>query len=313
MRIFIAVDGSEGGWEALYQASRLVSPDRDKIALYYAPPQITFRRGAAPAQEVIERMRATLAEAVLSEAAARLPHVLQRNVERLVGKDHPREHLVAAAEDWQADLIAVGARGTGPMKGLVLGSVARSIVRSTSRPVLVARKKPDKRSDPTYRVLLAVDDTHPTNLPLDRLASIAWPRHTSGRVIHVVEPLFGAEVPAWLEEKCRPARDEALAQAWIKEYEAEKRHKFEELSAFCRQLPPEFAKNPPILLEGYPAEKIVETAHADDVDLIVVGTRGLGAWQRFMLGSTAEKVLLHAPCSVLVLHRVQTTPQTSSP
>jgi nucleotide-binding universal stress UspA family protein len=35
---------------------------------------------------------------------------------------------------------------------------------------------------------------------------------------------------------------------------------------------------------------------------LIVGTRDLGAWQRFMLGSTAEKVVQQATCSVLVLH-----------
>jgi nucleotide-binding universal stress UspA family protein len=302
MRVLIGVDGSEGGWEAVYQAARLISPDRDQVALYYAPPQIAFRRGRSPEQAVIDQARQGLAESVLGEAVQRLPNVWRANVEKIVGHQHPREGLKIAADQWRADMIVVGARGSGPIQGLVLGSVSRAIVRCTLTPVMVARRKHDKRSDPTYRVLMAVDQIPETAAPIDYLARITWPRDTVGRLIHVVEPLFGAELPAWLEEKASRVRDEVLAEAWLNEHQAEKRHKFEELSTYNRQLPAPFASNPPIVLEGIPAEKVIETAQADDIDLVIVTTSDPGPWRRFMLGSTAEKILLHAPCSVLVMH-----------
>jgi nucleotide-binding universal stress UspA family protein len=36
-------------------------------------------------------------------------------------------------------------------------------------------------------------------------------------------------------------------------------------------------------------------------DLVVVGSRGLGAVRRLLLGSVSEKVLQHAPCSVMIV------------
>jgi len=52
------------------------------------------------------------------------------------------------------------------------------------------------------------------------------------------------------------------------------------------------------LVSGLPWERIVELARRDD--LIVMGTHGRTGISRFLLGSVAEKVVRHAPCSVLV-------------
>jgi nucleotide-binding universal stress UspA family protein len=51
---------------------------------------------------------------------------------------------------------------------------------------------------------------------------------------------------------------------------------------------------------GVPWAEIVETARDAHADLIVVGTHGRTGVSRFFLGSVAEKVVRHAPCSVLV-------------
>lgn len=52
---------------------------------------------------------------------------------------------------------------------------------------------------------------------------------------------------------------------------------------------------------GAPADKIVSVAKDLDVDLIVVGARGLGAVERFLVGSTSEKVVRHADRPVTVV------------
>ena len=54
-----------------------------------------------------------------------------------------------------------------------------------------------------------------------------------------------------------------------------------------------------IVLEGDPARKIVEYAHASEVKLIVMPTRGYGPFRRFLLGSVTAKVLHDADCPVL--------------
>lgn len=53
--------------------------------------------------------------------------------------------------------------------------------------------------------------------------------------------------------------------------------------------------------KGDPADVLVQEAEDSGADLIVVGTRGLGAPQRWLLGSVSTKVVHHAPCDVLVV------------
>ncbi len=57
------------------------------------------------------------------------------------------------------------------------------------------------------------------------------------------------------------------------------------------------------VLEGDPAKRIVELARQRDVDLIVVGSRGLGGFAGTLLGSVSRDVLHHADRPVLVAAR----------
>lgn len=56
-----------------------------------------------------------------------------------------------------------------------------------------------------------------------------------------------------------------------------------------------------LLRPGHPAKTIVEVAREGAFDLVIVGHTGVSeVWARF-LGTTAEKVSRHAPCSVLIV------------
>jgi nucleotide-binding universal stress UspA family protein len=57
----------------------------------------------------------------------------------------------------------------------------------------------------------------------------------------------------------------------------------------------------PLVVIGNPYEKIVETAEQENIDLIIIATHGYIGFKRFYMGSTAERVVRHAPCPVLVV------------
>jgi nucleotide-binding universal stress UspA family protein len=57
-----------------------------------------------------------------------------------------------------------------------------------------------------------------------------------------------------------------------------------------------------LLWTGEPGVSIVAAAEAEQVDLIVVGTRGLDQAGRFLLGSVSDYVVYHSSCPVLVAH-----------
>jgi len=54
------------------------------------------------------------------------------------------------------------------------------------------------------------------------------------------------------------------------------------------------------LCAGDYADEILEVAETEGVDMIVVGRRGLGRLREILLGSVSQKILHHAPCTVVV-------------
>ena len=57
-----------------------------------------------------------------------------------------------------------------------------------------------------------------------------------------------------------------------------------------------------VIREGSPARSILEVANEEDVDLIVMGSSGKSGFDRFIMGSVADKVVNSAKCAVLVVH-----------
>ncbi|MEM3030134.1 MAG: universal stress protein [Candidatus Micrarchaeia archaeon] len=56
-------------------------------------------------------------------------------------------------------------------------------------------------------------------------------------------------------------------------------------------------------LRGVVADELVAYAKKTKCDLIVMGSRGLSRTDRFLLGSVSDRVLHHAPCSVLIVRK----------
>jgi nucleotide-binding universal stress UspA family protein len=54
------------------------------------------------------------------------------------------------------------------------------------------------------------------------------------------------------------------------------------------------------LIEGDPAEAIINVAATRKSNIIVMGSRGLSRLLGLVLGSTSQKVVSHAPCAVLI-------------
>ncbi|HAA05338.1 MAG TPA: universal stress protein [Syntrophobacteraceae bacterium] len=55
------------------------------------------------------------------------------------------------------------------------------------------------------------------------------------------------------------------------------------------------------ILSGYPATEVVELAKEKNIDLIIMGCHGLTGIAHVLFGSTADRVVRKAPCSVLTV------------
>lgn len=73
------------------------------------------------------------------------------------------------------------------------------------------------------------------------------------------------------------------------------------LTAYIRENVPKGIKVTEIIREGRPYEQIIHEAKHHDTDLIVIRSKRMGSLEGFVLGSTAERVVRHAPCTVMVV------------
>lgn len=302
MKALIGVDGSSGAFAAVRFAGRLLAGSHDQVALYYTPPEMRHPSGADAGAEVIDRARQALADAVFAEARARLPHDVADRVHTIVGSKNPRQGILLAADQWRAEMVVLGARGSGPIHDLAVGSVANAVAHASRIPTLIVRGADEPPEKQAFNVLLAHDGSQASQQAAELLGRLRWPTGCMGRVMTVVESLHSGTVPEWLEQRVRDEDAQAMAEAWLKEHEADKRTKLAELTECCGQLPPPFQCDPPLVVEGHAAQEILRAIEAQRIDLVVLGTHGRGMLERlFMLGSTSDKVLSQAPCSVLLV------------
>jgi nucleotide-binding universal stress UspA family protein len=146
------------------------------------------------------------------------------------------------------------------------------------------------------RVLVAVDGSKYSDAVLDEVASRVWPAGSEVRVITAYElpliptPETWALPPDYFDRLDRAAREGAES---VKDVAVIKLAKSLESSI----------KLTGNILPGPPRSIILEEADRWKADLIVIGSHGYGAWQRFLLGSVSQAVVSHAKCSVEVVRR----------
>ncbi|RHX83128.1 universal stress protein [Leptospira stimsonii] len=137
------------------------------------------------------------------------------------------------------------------------------------------------------KILVPVDGSESSKKALEMGIALAKASGGSLTILEVVEE-FGP-LPGYYE-KAPEGKDRVK---WISEQRFEKIHSILDES-------PEI-KWDRLVLEGYPADTIVETAAKGKYDMIVIGSRGLSAVGRFLVGSVSDRIVHHAPCSVTVV------------
>jgi len=109
MRVLIAVDGSEGAFEAIDQIAPLLTDDRDEVAFYCSPPHVKLR--SSTSRELLDAAQESFANSIFAEANKRLRTKRKKEAATILGHQDPRHGVLIAAQQWKADLIVVGARG----------------------------------------------------------------------------------------------------------------------------------------------------------------------------------------------------------
>ena len=142
------------------------------------------------------------------------------------------------------------------------------------------------------RILLATDGSEYSEAAVDEIARRPLPPDSEVLVISVFEiPTFPITVP-WagidLDDELSKTATAAVGKATAKLGAGQEGRKLKITTK---------------VLSGSPKRVILEEAETFDADLIVIGSRGLGAWERLLLGSVSQAVATHARCSVEIVRK----------
>jgi nucleotide-binding universal stress UspA family protein len=289
--ILVATDLSPASDAALSQAAELARTTGAKVTVCHVAPNIVATnmlfpqfsgQAALGGLEIEERAR----EAVL-EKLKTIPG-LDGQVTVVVPVGEAAAEISRTAEAAGADLVIVGSHGRTGLARTLVGSVAERVVRGVHCPVLVARQSPADGP-----VLAATDLSPPAQQAVIAAAAMAKARGAELVCMHALDmPIdtvgYGYLAPFGVfSMPPDPAGQEALREAAHATLKS------------ALELAQVQAKS--MVHEGRPAPEIVRAATDLGASLVVVATHGRSGLARIALGSVAESVVRHAPCSVLAV------------
>lgn len=148
------------------------------------------------------------------------------------------------------------------------------------------------------KILLAVDGSAYSDAAIEEFLRRPWPSQSEVKVITAFETPMMVGMEPWaaaptyfdqLESGVREAAKAVINSAL---------QKLKTIEGSKLKISSE-------ALQGPPRQVIVEEAERWGADLIIMGSRGLGAWNRLLLGSVSSAVVHHANCSVEIVRRAQ--------
>ncbi|MGH3483671.1 MAG: universal stress protein [Nocardioidaceae bacterium] len=224
----------------------------------------------------VEKARQRALEGLRPAADIELPATVMKP------RSEPTTHaLLRLASD--AQLIVLGAHGHGVVDGALIGSVSQHLARHAECPVVVAREA----HDPSARRIVAGFDGSPESQPAvafgfemarDTKAPLTvihgW-RYNWDGTVGLYMPL-GPDIPEHVESERAALRDA--------------------MTEWCEKYPEVHVE-----LSAVPVHPIrVLTDASDHAAMVVVGSRGRGAFTGLLLGSVSQGVLHRARCTVVV-------------
>lgn len=276
--ITVGVDGSETGREALRFALGEAALRRARLRVVHAwsvPPLTATGIGMIPAYDIVrdelDAAAGEMLDAELQEAGAGLPAI---DVERRVAQGDAAGALVEAAGG--AELLVVGSRGHGGVRGAVLGSVSRACLHHAPCPVAVIHRTLPTSSS---RIVVGVDGSPGAS------AAFAWACAEARLRNASVHAVCTYQEP-WMLASGAVSTAEAIA-----ELRSALADDAEGVLAEARESAPEGVEVTGAAIHSPPGQGLV--AAAGESDLLVVGSRGRGGFRSLLLGSVSQYCASH--------------------
>jgi propanol-preferring alcohol dehydrogenase len=297
-KILFGTDFSTAADAALVQAVNLARREERELVIAHVRPDRS--RIAEALRDLYDEDEDTAGDAVGRELRARCERARIADVpaREAVLTGDPAEALTDLAAKIDAETLVVGSLGKTGLERFLLGSIAEACIRQAPCRVLIARGDTGARNG--YRdILVATDFSAAADAALASATELVV---ADGRVelLHVMTPPaamgagFGTgPVSPAINDKLRDSVEAACA-------ERIDRH---------RSVRAQLAHT---AVFGPIAATILDKLEERAFDLVALGSRGGGGLSRALLGSVAEKVVRHAPCSALVYPELATAGQEVS-
>jgi nucleotide-binding universal stress UspA family protein len=285
-RILAAVDGSSHARAALAALLRGPWPDRSRVRA------VAARRVRGPHQR---SLLLTMLDRRADDAVAHARRMLARrwpDADVRVVDGAPVDGILAEAIRFRADMVAVGWRGHGPARRLLMGSVSRGVIRGAKCAVLVVRRAPPD----TRNIVVAIDGSANAARAVSLVAKLSPARGGRVTLIQAVE---------WLTPTSRGpiARGiRASISRGLKRINQERSDAAERaLNRAAKELERAGWRTRTELRNGEPLREVMDAVSAAEAQLVVVGARGTSGVRHLLLGSVAEGVLNRSPVPVLLV------------
>ncbi|MFN3651675.1 MAG: universal stress protein [Armatimonadota bacterium] len=269
--ILLATDGSAGAQAAARQVAELPLESDALVTLLCVQED--------PEHDP-SRVLAETAELFRYSTAA-----LKRDTET----GHPAETILRVADELHPDLLVLGASGRSGIARFFLGSVSERVARHAQCPVLVARGG----DGPIGRVIVGIDESETADRLVPWLADLPLPAESELRLVTLIPNLHAMAAERMSVAPPLSEAPEAMSD-WMRDRAQER------LSALAAGMRARGRRAATEIRSGDPARGLMTIASDESAGLLVIGAGAEGALERFLLGSVSERVVRHAPCSVLV-------------
>lgn len=206
----------------------------------------------------------------------------------------PFHEITTAAREHGADAIVIGTHGYTGAKRVLLGSTAERVVRHAPCPVLTVPTRTLSKRDgkaPAFKmkkILVPIDFSNISKEALPWATFLAAHFGAELFLLHIVEKLP-------IDDLLGRALTNAPILSLMKQAEAH-------LERMAGNLSKSTGVNVAALVrDGTPFEAICHAAKTMGADLVLLTTHGYTGLKHVWLGSTAERVVRHAPCPVLAV------------
>jgi nucleotide-binding universal stress UspA family protein len=286
MKVLLAIDSSDFSEAAIAAVEHRPWPNNAEFVVLHIVNDagLSFGWELPPLTEI----RNDSAERLVKLAALRLSEKGLKVSTRVLS-GYPPQAVPAYIREWGADLAVVGSHGTRGLVRFLLGSVSRSVLKSTQCSVEIVRPERQPRAEGPIKILIGTDGSEYSQRAIEAIAQRPWPKGSVVKVISVVEtPPVG--IDAWntvsvIQEILETQTNAALR--WVSEA--------------ARILSAAGLETLTQVIPGYAKALIIDQAEGWAANLVVVGSHGRLGFDRLVLGSVAESVALHCHCSVEVI------------